>query len=134
MTTRTYCIGCGLLVAVALILLILPQICVMLIIHFNRPSVYRLPFPAAKRLTEQDALELSKQALILDGKRTDTMRPVYSGHKDSEGREIYFLRNRDNPDKGSVLWWLEKPDYTWEYSVGITKEGDEVVCSIYNPL
>ena len=44
------------------------------------------------------------------------------------------LRNRDNSDKGSVLWWLEKPDYTWEYSVGITKEGDEVVCSIYKPL
>ena len=134
MTTRTYCIGCGLLVAVALILLILPQICVMLIIHFNRPSVYRLPFPASKRLTEQDALELSKQALILDGKRTDTMRPVYRRRKDSEGRKIYFLRNRDNPDKGSVLWWLEKPDYTWEYKVGITKEGDEVVCSIYKPL
>lgn len=95
---------------------------------------YRFPFPAERPLTERDAIELSKQALIADGKQTDTMRPVASGHQDREGRDIYFYLTRaEAPENGWVLWWLERPECTWEYSVGIHRDGDEVVCAISRP-
>jgi len=124
MTSRTSWIGCGLLVAAALVFIVLA------VLHFQRPAEYRFAFPANKGLTEQDAIELSKQAMILDGKRSNTMRPVLSGHKDSEGHEAFFCRRRGNSDDGWVLWWLERPDVEWEYLVGITRERDELVCLI----
>jgi len=133
MATRTYWIGCGLAV-LAVSLFVLPLIYVLTGQYFRKPSEYRFPFPAEKRLTEQDALNLSRRAMILDGKRSDGMHPVLSGHKDADGRELFFCRKEGNSDEGWVLWWLERPDHEWEYSVGIAREGDEVVCTISKPL
>jgi hypothetical protein len=115
-------------------LLVLLPIAVLVHLYGRTPSIYRIPFPADKELTEQAAVQLTRQALKLDGKATGTMRPVTSGHKDLNGRDIYFLTRADDADRGWVFWWLEKPEYTWEYSVGIVREGDEVVCSINKPL
>lgn len=81
-------------------------------------------------LAEEDVVELSRQALILDGKRSEKMRPVPSGYKDQGGRDLFFVRWND---EGWILWWLERPDRIWEYSVGIKREGDEVVCTILKP-
>ncbi len=100
----------------------------------TKPSEHRLPFPADKRLTEREAIELTRRALILDGKRSDAMRPVPSGHKDSDGREMVFLTREKGAEEGSVLWWLERPACDWEDSVSIRREGDEVVCTIVRPL
>jgi hypothetical protein len=96
--------------------------------------VYRFPFSNDKQLTEQAAIELTKQALILDGKYSATMRPVYSGHKDSQGREPFFCRREDDTNQGWVLWWINQPDHEWEYMVGLTKIGGEVECTISKPL
>jgi hypothetical protein len=113
---------------------ILLHLCVLAALQvYFRSSEYRFPFPAEKVLTEQDAVELSKRALILDGKRSDTMRPVLSGHKDAEGHEVIFCTGPDNPDRGWVLWSLGRPDRLWEYLVVVTRQGDEIVCIIGKP-
>ncbi len=96
--------------------------------------MYRFSFPTDKQLTKRDAIELSRQALILDGKRSDTMRPVRQGRADTKGDDIFFLRWPPGSDDGGILWWLKRPDYTWEYNVGLRREGNEVVCSILEPL
>ena len=97
MTTRTYWIGCGVFIVAALIFMA-PYVCLLAVSYFQKVSQYRFPFSTTKPLTEQDAIELSRQALILDGKRSDTMRPVRSGHHDSAGREVFFCRKRDSSD------------------------------------
>lgn len=94
------------------------------------PSVHRLPFLEEKKLTEQDVIELSRQALILDGKRSAEMHPISSGFKDGDGRDLFFVRHED---KGWILWWLQRPDRIWDYSVGIERIGHEVVCTIVDP-
>lgn len=126
--------GIVLIVIGALSLAIL-HFCVLAVLQLHfRPAKYRLAFPATKRLTEQDAIEVTKLALILDGKRSHAMRPVPSGHKDADGREVFFCRKNGDSDEGWVLWWVERPDLGWDYMVGITREGDEVVCTISKPL
>jgi len=132
MATCTYWIRCGLIVVTVLIFM-LSGVYVLQFKGVRKPSVYRFPFPAQKPLTEKDALDLSRQAMLLDGKRSGVMHPVLSGHKDTDGREVFFCRKGRNSDEGWVLWWLERPDYEWEYSVGIAREGDEVVCTISKP-
>jgi hypothetical protein len=132
MTAQKWWIACGLFAGLVLLLVVLVA-CVHVVEYFRKSPEYRFPFPAAKPLTEKDAIELSKRAMILDGKRSDVMHPVLSGHKDSEGREVFFCRRGGTSDEGWVLWWLERPDHQWEYSVGVAREGDDVVCRISKP-
>jgi hypothetical protein len=124
-------IGWGLLGALAVVF-VAPHMYVALVIHFRKPTEIRVSFPADRRLTEQDAIELTRKALVLDGKYADTMHPV--ARKDSEGREVIFLKRREDVDEGGVLWWLERPDDLWEYSVGISRDCDDVVCKIWKPF
>lgn len=132
MTTRT---NWSHLLVMGALSLVIVHFCILAALQlFVRSSEYRFVFPTKKRLTEQDAIDLTKRALILDGKRSDAMRPVLSGHKDADGREVFFCRKGGDSDEGWVLWWLERPDHEWEYSVGITREGDMVVCTIARPL
>jgi hypothetical protein len=125
--------ACGVFAGFALLLVVL-VVYVLAVQYSRKPAEYRFPFPATKRLTEKDAIELSRRAMILDGNRSDAMHPVLSGHKDPEGHEVFFCRRGGSSDEGWVLWWLERPDHQWEYSVGIAREGDEVVCRISKPL
>ncbi len=97
------------------------------------PTEYRFPFPPENTLSEKIAIELSRQALILDGKHSTSMRPVPSGHTDASGRELYYCTRQDNANAGFVLWWLERPSLAWEYMVGVTRQGNEVVCIISKP-
>ena len=97
------------------------------------PTEYRFPFPPENTLSEKIAIELSRQALILDGKHSTSMRPVPSGHTDASGRELYYCTRQDNPSDGFVLWWLERPNLAWEYMVDVTRQGNEVVCIISKP-
>lgn len=113
--------------------MLLPQLYVVWI-RGQKPTVYRIAFPEDRELTERAAIELTKQALVLDGKSTVGMRPVASGHNAPDGREILFLHDPNQTDSGSVLWWLQRIDCTWEYSVGVQREGMDVVCTIVKPL
>jgi hypothetical protein len=131
---RSKWLAYGVPLTVVLGVLLLPYLYFALVMHFTKPSEVRIAYPAERQLTEQEAIELSKRALDLDGKRSDGMHPVASGHKDSEGRDIIVLRSSHKRDTGKVLSWLERPDCTWEYSVGISRERDEVVCTISEGL
>ncbi len=133
MATRTFRIVCSLVAVVALVF-VLPFVFVLAIQHFRKPSEHRFSFPASKQLTGQDALELTRQAMILDGKSSDAMRPVLSGHKDADGYEAFFCRKSGISDEGWVLWWLKRPDHEGEYSVNITREANDAVCTITKPL
>jgi len=92
-------------------------------------SRLRLPFLAQRQLTDEDAIALSKQALILDGKQSETMHPVASG-KDENGHDAVFIRLTKGSDQGLILWSIGKPGNLCEFGVGITREGDEVVCTV----
>ncbi|MDZ7620268.1 MAG: hypothetical protein U1E05_24975 [Patescibacteria group bacterium] len=123
------------LLVIGALSLVMFHFCVLAVLQvLSRPAKYRLAFSATKRLTERDAIEVTKRALVLDGKQSHAMRPVPSGHKDADGREVFFCRKNGDSDEGWVLWWLERPDHEWDYLVGITREGDEVVCTISKPL
>ena len=130
---RIYWGGCGLLVF-AVLAFVLLYVYMLTQHNYRKLPEYRFPFPAKKRLLEQDALDLSKRALIMNGKHSNGMHPVLSGHKDIDGHDVFFCRKDGNSDEGWVLWWLERSGHKWEYSVGITREGDEVVCKISKPL
>ncbi len=92
-------------------------------------SRLRLPFLAQRQLTDEDAIVLSKQALILDGKQSETMHPVASG-KDENGHDAVFLRLSKGSDQGFIIWCIDGSNNSWEYGVEIAREGDEVVCTI----
>jgi hypothetical protein len=93
----------------------------------------RIKFAADRPLTELAAIDLTKQALIQNGKSGPNMRPVPTGHHDALGAEIVFAQN-DEAHDGFVLWWIDRPEYTWEYMVRIARDGGEVVCTITKPL
>lgn len=134
MSSRTRWAVGGLLAIAALILLGF-SFCVLAVLHLiARSSVHRFPFPANQPLTEWDAIELTRQALILDGKRSEAMRPVPSGHKDADGRETVFCRKSHGVEEGHVLWWLGRPDCDWEFEVSLHRNGDEVECKVFRPL
>jgi hypothetical protein len=84
-------------------------------------------------MTEEIAIDLTRQALILDGKSTPAMRPI-ADESDPNGRPIFYSRNTINPDEGTVFWWLGRSDMLWEYSVRLRREGDKIVCSISRAL
>jgi hypothetical protein len=114
---------------------ILLHVCLVVALQvYYRPSEYRFPFPAEKALTQQEAIELSRRALILDGKRSDTMHVLSSGHQDAEGHDVLFGRDRDNLDRGAIRWSLGPPDLARKYSVVVTRHGNEIICLIYKPL
>jgi hypothetical protein len=112
-------------------LFVLSALCFICYLHYlTAPSVHRLPFPASEPFTEAAAVQLSRQALILDGKGSKGMHPVPYWHHD----DSVFVRNDLDPNKGCILWWLQLPDHAWEYKVDLTRRGDEVECAISKPL
>lgn len=120
------------LAAVVALSLVGPFACMFVIHQSRRPRAYRIPFPAVELLTDEGAIELSKRAMILDGKYTTEMRPVARGHTDARGRETFISRNADGSVE--ILWWLGRPGYLWEYAVRVKRDGDDAVCSITKPL
>lgn len=121
---------------VAVAALVLPPLLAMPIIYFwTKPTLYRFSFPADRPLEEKDAVELSRQALVLYGKQSTGMHPApWSGHPDENGRAPLFARRDGYPDDGQILWWIASPEHDWEYSVRVYREGDEVVCEVARPL
>lgn len=123
-------VGCVIAIVVVSALVLPPLVALPLIYFWQQPTLYRFSFPAGQPLTENDAVELSRRALILYGKQSGGMHPVPYWHDD----ERIFARSDLDPDSGYVLWWVSRPECEWEYSVDVTREGDEVVCAIVRPL
>jgi hypothetical protein len=119
------------IIVAALLLAIAGLLCIWLyVVIYTTPTEHRFPLDADVELTQDVAIELSRKALILDGKAKETMRPV-AGWSDGE---TLFMRSKSNPQEGQVLWWVSRPEYTWEYSVTVRRNGGEIVCSITKPL
>lgn len=116
------------------VLVVLPQVILYVAVQLRTPSVHRIPFPAERALTVQDAIAMSKEALSRDGKASVNMRPVPIGHKDEAGRDIIFGRNKNDTDGGYIVWWIDDPQKTWQYRVGLARDGDSIVCTIVTPL
>lgn len=130
MDKRSRSIILWLAIAVAVVVAF-PLLGMLLVVHLQKPSVYRFPFAATKQLTDEEALELTKEALVLDGKGSEGMHPVpWAGQTDAAGRQVVFARREGYADEGTILWWISRSDCVWEYSVHVTRKGDEVVCAI----
>jgi hypothetical protein len=123
----------GGLLALLLVFLVLPSIAALVYLRSASPRDYRFPFPSGTQLDEQAALELSKAALVLDGREATVLRPVLSGHTDSLHREVYFARNVTIPDRGWVLWSCGPSGRVWDYKVNVERSGEEVVCQVVTP-
>ena len=135
MAIRKRSTGCGIAIFVASALVLLPLVALPIIYFWQQPTLYRFSFPAAQPLTEGDAVELSRRALILHGKQSAAMHPVpWRGHPDEDGRAPLFARRDGYPDDGVVLWLVGRTDVVWNYSVRVYRDGDEVVCEVVRPL
>lgn len=135
MVTQIRSTGCWCGIAIVIALLLLPLVALPIIYFFQQPTLYRFPFPADRPLTEEDAVDLSRRAIILHGRQSAGMHPVpWSEHPDEKGRAPLFAKRDGYPDDGQVLWWIADPRCAWEYSVRVHRDGEEVVCEVARPL
>ena len=128
MKPRTRNIGCGLVIFLAVVMTV-PQLFLILIVN-SSPTDYRLSFPAEKDLTDQDAIDLSRQALFLHDNDSQFVGPINTGHTDSGGHPIVFSRKADKPDAGWSLWRVKGSPNTWNYMVSIRRVADHVICRV----
>lgn len=135
MAIQVRSVGCCIAAVLVLALVLPPLIALPLIYFWQQPALYRFPFPETRPLTEKDAVDLSRRAMILHGKQSAGMHPVpWSGHPDETGREPLFAMREGYPDDGQVLWRVADPQSEWEYSIRVHRDGDEVVCEVARPL
>lgn len=90
---------------------------------------YRFTVDDDSQLSERDAVELSRQALVKHDKKLNRIRPVPFSHI---GPSVYAA-NTVKPNCGYVLWSVNSSHRDWDYKVQITKAGNEVVCEITKP-
>ena len=94
-----------------------------------RPVSYTFVTGPEAQLTEELALDLTRRALIEDGKGSPRMRPFRLGPKPPPGQTEFFLsRNTINPNQGDVRWHTGPGP---SYSVEIELHDGEAVCTIY---
>ncbi len=93
-----------------------------------RPHYYGID-PSAK-LTEELAIQFTRQALVDDDKATAKMVPEPywpdSQFENPEEAERLFARNRIDSNSGYVIWSVG-------YHVRIEREGAQIVCRVYKP-
>lgn len=88
-----------------------------------RPArIYRFPVPDETRLTESNAIEISKKALMADGLSSAMMHPI--PYTDEVG---YFYVNPADSDKGCMYWLTA----SGRYGVNLERKGAQIVCRVY---
>ncbi len=90
---------------------------------------YRFTVDDDSQLSERDAVELSRLALVKHDKKLNRIRPVPFSHI---GPSVYAA-NSAKPNCGYVLWSANSSHREWDYMVQITKSGNDVVCEITKP-
>jgi hypothetical protein len=94
----------------------------------------------SRPLTEEMAIEVSRNALQFNGYDVADLEPVVlevAFHPDYPNDRI-FARNRYVPDDGRVVWrprWVSnQPSASHvEYRVNIERKGDELRCRVFLP-
>jgi hypothetical protein len=129
MNARTILIVCGIVVVSGIIL----AVCALAAIGYGSSRAIHIEFPSDMPMSDGDAIEMSKQAMILDGKQTDAMRPIPWGPVGSPRGDLFFARVEGKRDEGDVLWWLGSRNQLWEYTVHVSRKGDKVICTIRKP-
>ena len=103
---------------------------------FSREHV----FSDQRALTEQLAIEITRQALEADGYDTSVLAPVEHGHQGRPGHsDRFFLFQRRGPSdtSGRILWGPalggspDKDNAVWKYKVRIEQRGSEIRCRVY---
>jgi len=84
-------------------------------------------FVESRPLTEEVAIEVTKQALQADGYDTSNFAPYESHYR--KGERI-FARNRISENKGYVMWYNVNERHI-AYTVRAEKNGDEIRCRVY---
>ena len=94
-----------------------------------RPSpTYRFPMPPGTALTEAIAIEVSKKALVADGRESAGMLPIpyRDASQRREGENVYFAVNTIDPNAGYVLWTTGDGSYC----VHLVRSDNETVCQV----
>ena len=94
------------------------------------PQPYYYTIDASAPLTEDSAIEFTRQALMDDGKAAADMIPIPywpdSQFENPQEAERLFARNRIDPNGGYVIW-------SAGYHVRIKRTGDRIECGVYAP-
>ena len=97
-----------------------------------QPREHRFQIPATSELTEQVALEFTKEALEVEGKSSPGMLPRPYRDNDPANRvERLFARNTLDPLSGYVIWRVPQQGHVVEYGVSIEKRGTEILCTVH---
>ena len=120
------------LVLGALALVILALVVIVAWPWLRRPSEYRFPLASETELTgltEQCAVDLTRRALVADGKWSPKMRPIpcSTESRSADGGYPYFAADRDNIARGYVRWTAGDGIY----AVAIEKKADQAICRVY---
>lgn len=118
-------------IAILLVLAVLCSFFYLFLVYpmTEKPSKYYFTVDAGSQLSEGNAVELSKQALIKYGEELNRIRPAPFSHA---GQGVYAA-NSVKPNSGYVLWSVNSSRRKWDYKVQITKTGSEVICEITKP-
>ena len=99
------------------------------------PRRIEIRFESASKLTEEAAIQATKQALISIGHSSPDMRPatLYPGVPNGQqGR--YFHRPSPSSEAGILLWHVHRSDRSfWRIRVDVMRQGARVVCTVHRP-
>jgi len=97
-------------------------------VHDTPSTTWQFTIPPNTPLTEELALKFSREALEKYGVSSHFMQPEKMTWSE---KQVYFLRNVINPDRGMVRWGLSDGRI---FDVWLEKNGDVVTCNIRRPL
>lgn len=117
------------LVGVAAVLLVGLVVVAPAIYRNLNPHKHKFSVPAESELTEELAVDLTRQTLEAEGFNVNDIIPLAWGSREYKGKPEQFLaRNTIDPDEGYVLW--NCGDSGWR-SVWIEKKQHEAVCQAF---
>ena len=92
---------------------------------------YSFPVDSKFKLTEENAIEMSKRALIEAGLEIEQLVPIPWGPPNSEANEKLFARNTIDPNNGYVLWAFRNNEVPRRgYSVQLELKGDAIIANV----
>lgn len=89
----------------------------------------KIPFPQEQNITEEDAINITRQAFKDSGFDITQIEPAPYWEKSNNSERI-FARNSTDKNQGYVLWRIKNDDKRrFHYSVSLRKKGDYVICN-----
>lgn len=89
----------------------------------------KIPFPQEQNITEEDAINITRQAFKESGFDITQIEPV-PYWENSNNNEQIFARNSSNKNQGYVLWRIKNDDKKkFHYSIYLRKEENYIICN-----